>query len=121
RWLQQFASPPLLALADQLCHGALVVGDWQPCDLLRAAPDWSRQVCRLRIGSGETSVHTDTHSLGDPAWLLADWLRHATEQYGTLGAGTVVTTGSWVGLARAQAGDSVHVQFDGVGEAWLQL
>lgn len=121
RWLQQFAAPPLLTMADQLCHGALVVGEWQPCDLSRCAPDWGQQVCRLRMGAGETSVHIGTHSLGDPAWLLADWLRHATEQYGTLGAGTVVTTGSWVGLARAQAGDSVHAQFDGIGEAWLQL
>lgn len=121
RWQQQFAAPALLLMADQLCHGALVVGDWQPCDLLRAAPDWARQVCRLRIGSGEASVHTGTHSLADPAWLLADWLRHATMEYGTLSAGTVVTTGSWVGLARAQAGDSVQVQFDGIGEAWLQL
>jgi len=121
RWLQQFAAPPLLLMADQLCHGALVLGAWQPCDLLRAAPDWTQQVCRMRIGNGETSVHTGTHSLADPAWLLSDWLRHATMQYGTLAAGTVVTTGSWVGLARARAGDTVHVQFDAVGEAWLQL
>lgn len=121
RWLQQFAAPPLLLLADQLCHGALVVGAWQPCDLLHAAPDWTQQVCRLRVGEGETSVHVGTHSLGDPAWLLADWLRHATAHCGTLRAGTVVTTGSWVGLARAQAGERVHAQFDGVGEAWLQL
>lgn len=121
RWQQQLAAPPLLLMADQLCHGALVIGEWQACDLVGAAPDWSRQICRLRLGDGETSVHTGTHSLGDPAWLLADWLRHATMEYGTLSAGTVVTTGSWVGLARAQAGDRVHVQFDGVGEAWLQL
>ena len=121
RWQQQFAAPPQLLMADQLCHGALVLGDWQACDLAGAAPDWSRQVCRLRIGTGETSAHTGTHSLGDPAWLLADWLRHATLAYGTLSAGTVVTTGSWVGLARAQAGDLVHVGFDGIGEAWLQL
>lgn len=121
RWLQQFAAPPLLLMADQLCHGALVLGEWQACDLAAAAPDWSRQVCRMRIGNGETSVHTGTHSLADPAWLLADWLRHATMEYGVVGAGTVVTTGSWVGLARAQAGDAVHVQFDGIGEAFLQL
>ncbi|WP_315126283.1 fumarylacetoacetate hydrolase family protein [Comamonas antarctica] len=121
RWLQQFAAPPLLLMADQLCHGALVLGEWQPCDLRHAAPDWTQQVCRMRIGNGEASVHTGTHSLADPAWLLSDWLRHATMQYGTLAAGTVVTTGSWVGLARAQAGDTVHVQFDGIGEAWLQL
>lgn len=121
RWLQQFAAPPLLLLADQLCHGALIVGDWQPCDLVRAAPDWMRQVCRLRIDSGEVTEHVGTHSLGDPAWLLADWLRHATSQYGTLRAGTVVTTGSWVGLVQAAVGERVHVQFDGVGEAWLQL
>lgn len=121
RWLQQFSAPPLLLLADQLCHGALVVGDWQPCDLVRAAPDWMRQVCRLRVGSAEVTEHVGTHSLGDPAWLLADWLRHATAHYGTLRAGTVVTTGSWVGLVQVGAGERVHAQFDGVGEAWLQF
>ncbi|MET1115425.1 MAG: fumarylacetoacetate hydrolase family protein [Comamonas sp.] len=121
RWLQQFAAPPLLLLADQLCHGALVIGDWQPCDLRGAAPDWMQQVCRLRVGEGEATVHVGTHSLGDPVWLLAEWLRHATSEYGTLRAGTVVTTGSWVGLVRAHAGERVHAQFDGVGEAWLQL
>ena len=121
RWLQQFSAPPLLLLADQLCHGALVVGDWQPCDLVNAAPDWSRQVCRLRVGSAEVTEHVGTHSLGDPAWLLAEWLRHATAEYGTLRAGTVVTTGSWVGLVRAQPGERVHAQFEGIGEAWLQF
>ena len=121
RWLQQFSAPPLLLLADQLCHGALVLGDWQPCDLVNAAPDWSRQVCRLRVGSAEVTEHVGTHSLGDPAWLLAEWLRHATAEYGTLRAGTVVTTGSWVGLVRAQPGERVHAQFEGIGEAWLQL
>ena len=121
RWQQQFAAAPLLLMADQLCHGALVIGEWQACDLMNAAPDWSRQICRMRIGTGDTSVHTGTHSLGDPAWLLADWLRHATAQWGTVPAGTLVTTGSWVGLARAQAGERVHASFDGIGEAWLQL
>jgi hypothetical protein len=34
---------------------------------------------------------------------------------------TVVTTGTWCGLLEAQAGDAVHVEFDGIGDARVQL
>jgi len=39
-----------------------------------------------------------THSLRDPAWVLPQWLRHATRHGATLPAGTVVTTGTWAGV-----------------------
>ena len=56
-----------------------------------------------------------SHSLQDPAWLLPQWLRHATAHFGVLRAGSVVTTGSWCGLLMAQAGERVQVAFDGLG------
>ena len=51
----------------------------------------------------------------------AGWLRHATRDGRVLGAGTVVTTGTWVGVLDAAAGDLVQVEFDGIGSAEVQL
>jgi 2-keto-4-pentenoate hydratase len=116
RWLQGSAAPALLRLADLQSHAALVLGEWQAFRPV----EWSAQVCRLRVGTREELRVCGTHSCGDPAWVLADWLRHATRE-GDLPAGAVVTTGSWVGTVPASAGDRVEAVFDGIGEATLQL
>jgi 2-keto-4-pentenoate hydratase len=121
RWQQALGAPALLRLADLQSHGALVLGAWVPY----VARDWAAQACRVQIGgqSGGGQVHgfTGTHSCGDPAWVLASWLRHLTRDGATVPAGTVVTTGTWCGALEAQAGDAVSVHFDGVGEARVQL
>ena len=117
RWQQGMASPALLKLADLQSHGAMVLGDWVPYQKL----DWSRQVCRVRVGDQAEVVRVGTHSLGNPAWLLPQWLRQACAMYGTLPAGTVVTTGTWVGILSGQSGDHVKVVFDGIGEASVAL
>lgn len=116
RWQQGLGAPVQLRLADLLSHGGLVLGDWLPY----AARDWSAQACRVQIGA---AVHEfrGTHSLQDPAYVLCDWLRHATADGGTVMAGTVVTTGTWCGALEAQRGDAVSVQFAGIGEARLQF
>lgn len=120
RWRQHLKAPPLLLAADGLCHGALVLGPWQ--DATRLLPrDWSAQACRLRVGAGPGQVFTGTHPLGDPLWLLAGWLQELARRYGSVPAGTVVTTGTWNGLAFAQAGDLVVAQLEGIAEARLQL
>ncbi|MNG35694.1 hypothetical protein D3C84_1224970 [compost metagenome] len=62
-----------------------------------------------------------THSMGDPAWLLPAWLRHATQGGRTVRAGTVLTTGTWCGLPLAAAGDRVMAEFPGIGQAEVQL
>ena len=36
-------------------------------------------------------------------------------------AGTVVTTGTWVGMLPAQPGDAVSIEFTGIGRAELHL
>lgn len=118
RWQQGPAAPELLRLADLQCHAALVLGEWVAFD---PAHDWAQQRCRTTIGGQAVVERQGTHSLGDPAWLLPQWLRHATARCGTLPAGTVVTTGSWVGLLQAQAGDRVDVDFAGIGQASVQL
>jgi 2-keto-4-pentenoate hydratase len=113
RWRQGLAAPALLRLADLASHAALVLGPWRPFE----ARDWSAQAFRLVIGSQPPVERRGTHSCGDPAWVLADWLRHATVRHGTLAAGTVVTTGTWAGAPAAAAGDRVSLTFDGLGRA----
>ena len=62
-----------------------------------------------------------THTLGGPPWGLRDWLLHATRDGAVLPAGTVVTTGTWVGVLPAAAGERVRVEFEGIGDAQVQL
>ncbi|MBV7542742.1 fumarylacetoacetate hydrolase family protein [Acidovorax sp. sic0104] len=117
RWQEGGDAPALLRLADLQSHGALVLGEWKPY----AARDWAAQSCEVRIGSQAPVVRQGTHPLGDPGWLLPVWLRHLARSGLTVPAGTVVTTGSWVGMLQAQPGDSVAVSFEGVGSAAVQL
>ncbi|HUG22693.1 fumarylacetoacetate hydrolase family protein [Piscinibacter sp.] len=117
RWRQGPQAPPLLKLADLQSHGALVLGDWRPF----APRDWAQQALTVRIGDRPAERFRGTHALGDPAWLLPQWLRHATRGGATVPRGTVVTTGTWCGLLEAQAGDAVDVEFDGIGRASVQL
>ena len=72
---------------------------------------------RLQIGAQPARVFRGSHSCGDPAWVLADWLRHATARHGRLPAGSVVTTGTWAGAPPASPGDEVVLAFDGIGQA----
>jgi 2-keto-4-pentenoate hydratase len=117
RWAQGIDASPLLRLADLQSHGALVLGAWVPC----VPRDWSAQACRVQIGSEPASEWRGSHACVDPAWVLAGWLRHATRDGGIVPAGTVVTTGSWVGLLYAQPRDEVTVTFDGIGRASVRL
>ena len=117
RWSEYMASPPLLRLADLQCHGALIIGEWQPWK----PRDWPRQLCRVMIGDRDPVERRGTHPLGTPTWGLGAWLRHVTGNEATVPAGTVVTTGSWVGILDAEQGDLVVAEFAGVGSARCQL
>ena len=116
RWQPGLQSPALAKLADLQSHGALVLGAWQPY----TPRDWAAQRVAVTIGDTRRDFQ-GSHSLGDPAWGLPAWLRHATRDGLVLPAGTVVTTGTWCGMLMAQAGDAVQVAFDGIGEARVQL
>jgi len=117
RWRQGPQSPALLKLADLQSHGALVLGEWKPY----APRDWAQQQCTVQIGNAAARQFRGTHALGDPAWLLPLWLRHATRNGAAVPRGTVVTTGTWCGMLPASAGDLVVVRFERVGEASVQL
>ena len=113
RWRDPQQAAPLLKLADQQSHGALVLGEW----IAFTPRAWDRQACRVRIADAPAREFVGTHTLADPAWLLPIWLRHVTSLEGrAVPQGTVVTTGSWCGMLPASAGDRVHVAFEGVGE-----
>ena len=117
RWTEGLAAPELLRMADHQSNAGLVLGIWQPY----AARDWSTQPCQAQIGSQTPVTCIGTHSLNDPAWLLPAWLQHLTRHGTTVAAGTVVTTGSWVGCLPVQPGDRVSVDFAGLGNltVWL--
>jgi 2-keto-4-pentenoate hydratase len=116
RWTEGTQAPPWAKLADLQSHGALVLGEWQPFK----ARDWLAQTVRVEIGA-EVREFSGTHALGDPAWGLTAWVRHATRDGSVLPAGTIVTTGTWCGLPMAQSGDAVLVEFEGIGQVRLHL
>lgn len=120
RWAEAGAAPEWNKLADAQSHGALVLGDWVPYPP-RQPHDWQQQRCVATIGAQPATTHTGTHSLCDPAFLLPAWLRHITRTGHTVPAGTVVTTGTWIGMPLAAPGDLVRVEFDGIGAASVQL
>lgn len=117
RWRQAAQAAPLLKLADLQSHGALVLGEWRPFQ----QRDWANQLCMVKIGSGAEREFRGTHSVRDPALLVAPWLRHASRHGDTVPAGTIVTTGTWCGMLQSAAGDLVTVRFEGVGQASVQL
>ena len=120
RWRDGTQAPALTLLADGQCHGGLAIGPWQDFAAWRTH-DWSQQTCSLQVNDGPAQRFTGSHSLQDPTWLLAAWLQHVTAHYGTVAAGTVVTTGTWTGCPEVQADDLVTVQFEGLGEVRWQF
>jgi 2-keto-4-pentenoate hydratase len=117
RWSEGRNAPPLAKLADLQLHGALVLGEW----IAFAARDWAMQTCVLSIGAAAPQTFRGTHSMGDPAFVLPAWLRHATRGGNVLRSGTVVTTGTWCCMPLAAAGDRVIAEFPGIGRAAVQL
>ena len=114
RWRDGLKAPALALQADGQCHGGLALAPWQPLSALQGR-DWAQQACVVSV-NGQAQSFSDTHSLGDPAWLLVDWLQHVAREYGSVPAGTVVTTGSWCGCVALQAGDRFDVKFEGLGQ-----
>ena len=116
RWQEGLQAPAALRLADQGSHGALILGEWMPWH----AHDWAGQRWEVRFGATPVIANTGAYSLGDPLWLLPIWLRHATGGGRAVAAGSVVTTGSWVGAIPMPKDADVVVRFPGLGEVGLR-
>ena len=117
RWRQGLQAPALLRLSDFQSHGALVLGDWMPF----TGCDWSSQYCNVQIGNHPAILRRGSHPVGNPASLLPAWLRHATSHGETIASGTVVTTGSWVGMLSVECDESITVSFQGIGMAEVAM
>ncbi|WP_165493160.1 fumarylacetoacetate hydrolase family protein [Hylemonella gracilis] len=119
RWAAGRAVSPLLKLADLQVHGALVLGEFRPFAPFQSH-DWAGQECQVRIGNVVRNFRGSL-GVGDPSWVLPDWLRHLSRHGAAVPAGTVVSTGTWCGLLDAEAGDEVSVEFAGVGVTTLRF
>jgi 2-keto-4-pentenoate hydratase len=120
RWQQGSAAPAFLRMADCQSHGALALGHWLPFDAF-TSHDWTAQRCAIELDGAAPQEATGTHSLQDPSWVLASWLRHATRGGRVVPAGSVVTTGAWLIVRGLKAGDRMDVRFDGIGAVALTL
>ncbi|WP_311223704.1 MULTISPECIES: 2-keto-4-pentenoate hydratase [unclassified Acidovorax] len=106
-------------LADQACHGALVVGsgldECRPVDVMR-------QPVRLEVNGGTVVSHeAGGNPSGEPLRLLVWLANEGARNLGGLRAGHWVTTGSWTGTPMVMQGDVVVADFPGVGHAELRL
>jgi 2-keto-4-pentenoate hydratase len=103
-------APPNLKLADNLGHGALVVGE--------ALPDWQAiDFVALRV-TQEIAGQAPKQGVGNPAGdmiRLIAWLADEGAVWaGGLKAGQIVTCGSWTGVTEAAVEAPVLVMFDGL-------
>jgi len=101
-------------LADQGLHGALVLGSGAP---FPGVVDWASLVARVRRNGEVVRETRGGHPLGNLLFLLP-WLAQHAAAHGTpLRAGDVVTAGTWTGVYEAFPGETIDVEFDGVGRA----
>ena len=105
---------PTQKLADQGVHGALVFGSGGP---LPANVDWRALVARVRRNGDLVRETRGGHPLGDVTFLLPWLARHAASRGMALRGGDIVTAGTWTGVFEAFPGETIDVEFDGVGEA----
>ena len=117
RWQEAFDASALLRLADCQSHAGLALGDWMPYRQIH----WGDQACTLTVNGRPAQMGTGSHPLGDPAWGLLPWLRHATREGRTLPAGSVVTTGAWRVQLGLKPGDRAVARFDGLGSVEVRI
>jgi len=98
--------------ADQINHGALVVGpavaDWRHIDP-PALP------VRLTFNGEVAAEHTGGNAAGEPIRLIQWLANNGARRFGGLRAGMVITTGSCTGLLLVPPGTAVRAEFIGAG------
>lgn len=114
---QQPCGNPWAAMADLLCHGALITGAPQP---LPATLSLREIVASLRIEGEQKALTTG----GNPAelWSTLAWLaRHCSLRGMPWQRGQIITTGSCTGLVHARSGLQVQATLAGIGPVSLQF
>lgn len=109
---------PLLHLADQQSHGALIAGPgqsaWQAID-----PVTARVIVSI---DGKVAVdHAGGNAAGDPLRLLVWLANHASLRGMGIGAGCLVTTGSATGTIFVAHGTDVEARFPAIGTVTAHL
>ena len=109
---------PLVHLADQGNHGALIVGpavaNWRSLDL-------AREPVAMDIDGERKFEAIGGNSAGDPVRLL-EWLANeGAASLGGLRAGQTVTTGSCTGTIFLHAGQGASARFGNLGAIQLAI
>jgi 2-keto-4-pentenoate hydratase len=108
----------LSQVADQLNHGALIVGagrdEW-------AAIDAATQTVRLTLNGALAAETVGGNPVGD-VFRLLHWLANVgARPFGGLKAGCVVTTGSCTGVTFVKAPMHVLAELPGLGSVSLDI
>lgn len=113
RLVDGLKAPPHLQLADSGTNLGLIVGPeikhWRVIDLKNLR-------CRLIANGGTIAETTAGHTTCDLIGLLTWLVGHCVSERGGLPAGTIVTTGSWMGIRWVDTPADVTGIFDGLGE-----
>lgn len=108
------ATSPALRLADQGVHGALVVGSGIPWP---GTLPWDTLVAVVRRDGEIVRETRGGHPLGNLLFMLPWLALHAAQRGMPLGAGDLVTAGTWTGVYEAAAACTIDVEFPDVGRA----
>jgi 2-keto-4-pentenoate hydratase len=114
----KFASPREHIVADGMCHGAVVLG--APC------ADWRRldfAKMRVKLWAGDAAVveKQGGNPFGDPVHAVALLANHLSGRGQALATGTFVLAGSHTGVHRAQPGERLRCDFEGIGRVGLNV
>ena len=135
-----FAMPELAAfktlgapslIADNACHGCLVLGDELVEDLAGESDSTTfasflnsldEKTCTLKVNGDKVADGVGNQVLGHPLNALS-WLANALGKRGEiLRKGDIITTGVCVDqLVLAKAGDSVSICYEGMGEVTFNV
>jgi 2-keto-4-pentenoate hydratase len=111
-------SPPLLQLADNTTNLGLVIGprvaDWRGINA-------ATLVTKLIANGATIAETTGGHSTGDILSLLVWQIGHCVTRRGGITAGSIITTGSWMGIRWVDTPADLKGVFEGVGEIRAQL
>jgi 2-keto-4-pentenoate hydratase len=114
----KFASPREHIVADGMGQGAVVLGapchDWRTLELDKL---------RVRLWANDVPVvdKQGGSPFGDPLRAVALLADHLAQRGQALEAGCFVLAGSHTGVHRAQPGERLRCQFEGVGPVTLTL